>query len=344
VIPRGRSSQRTLWHPFAAAAIAVVLFACDSARASELPDAATLLGSLGFTPAQITQVQAGQFVRGRATPGSDRELAVLMAFQVPLSPTDLMSSVKSGLLDRVDANTTSGGVVPDGGGIADFARLVLQPDAQRRANAYVTATPGGALHLSTGEIAAFQGLGTGAPIAAVEQEIRSALLARLQAYRSQGLAGIAPYALARGQQRDVGGELRIANRGLSRLEPVVPAALRLLRDYPRSKPPGTEETFRWSQFEANRTPTIAITHVLLVPDGDAWIVVQRQFYVSTGYNSVQATAAFLPAKGGTVVVYGNRTSTDQVAGLGGSARRSIGARMLGTELEALLEKARAAAR
>ena len=75
-----------------------------------------------------------------------------------------------------------------------------RPDATARANAYVTATPGGSLNLSSAEIAAFAQLGAGASVVSVEQQVRSALLARVQAYQSQGLAGIAPYARANGQR------------------------------------------------------------------------------------------------------------------------------------------------
>ena len=96
------------------------------------------------------------------------------------------------------------------------------------------------------------------------------------------------------------------------------------------------------QFEAHGVPTIALTHVLLVPDGDAWLVVQRQFYVSAGYNVEQAVAAFLPSKGGTVVAYANRTSTDQITGFGSGTKRSIGSKILASQLETMFERARAA--
>jgi hypothetical protein len=81
---------------------------------------------------------------------------------------------------------------------------------------------------------------------------------------------------------------------------------------------------------------------MLVPDGKAWIAMERQFYVSTGYNAEQAVAAFLPSESGTVVVYTNRTSTDQIAGIGGRAKRSIGSKVLASQLEAMFERARAA--
>ena len=63
------------------------------------------------------------------------------------------------------------------------------------------------------------------------------------------------------------------------------------------------------------------------------MMLERQFYVSTGYNAEQAVAAFLPADAGTVVVYANRTSTDQIAGLGARAKRSIGSKVLASQLE-----------
>jgi len=175
----------------------------------------------------------------------------------------------------------------------------------------------------------------------VEQAVRSALLARLQAYQAKGLAGIAPYALSGGKERSPADELRSASTAARNLQKYVPAAYQMLLDYPSSKAPGTEDTFRWTRYLAHGVPTVSLTHSLYVPDGDAWVAVQRQYYVSTGYNSEQALGAFLPVKGGTVVVYTNRTSTEQVTGFGGSAKRSIGSKLLASQLEDLYQKAAA---
>ncbi len=65
--------------------------------------------------------------------------------------------------------------------------------------------------------------------------------------------------------------------------------------------------------------------------------------MSGAYNSEQAVAAFLPVQEGTLVVYINRTSTDQVTGFGGGAKRSIGAKLLTSQLEDLFGKLRKAA-
>jgi hypothetical protein len=65
--------------------------------------------------------------------------------------------------------------------------------------------------------------------------------------------------------------------------------------------------------------------------------------VSASFNCEQAIAALLPVQGGSVVVYGNRTSTDQVEGWGGSAKRSIGSKLLESQLESQFTKMQGAA-
>ncbi len=308
---------------------------------ADLPDATTLLGEFGVGADEIAQIRAGQFAHLALKAASDRELVAGLAFEVPATPADLVAYSKKDLLDEVGPGVISYGIVSGAGSAADFRKLVLRPDAAARAAAYTAAAPGEALNLSSAEIAAFTQLGSGAPVASVEQQVRSALLARLQAYRSQGLAGIAPYARTNGQ-RSVAEELRIATEASKVLEKYAPAAYRAVTDYPRANPPGTEESFHWSQFDAHGVPTIALTHVLLVPDGDAWIVVQRQYYVSTGYNAEQAVVAFVPTQSGTIVAYANRTSTDQITGFGGGMKRSIGSDVLESQLESMFQRARAA--
>lgn len=323
----------------ASGAVSLALaFAVAQPAAAELPDAATFLADIGFTADQIAQVQAGNFVTATIQPSSEREIVAAFAFLVQTSPTDLVNQARSGLLDKMDSNSIAFAIISGAPTLDSFAKLTLQPDAQKRAQAYTSAKPGSDLNLSSEEIAGFNKLGSGATTAVVEQAVRSALLARLQAYQSKGLAGIAPYAAAGGKQRSAGDELRSATQATKRLQTLVPGAYALLLDYPAAKPAGTEEAFRWSHYKANGVPTIALVHSLYVPDGDAWVLAQRQFYVSGGYNSEQAIGALLPMKSGTLVLYTNRTSTDQVTGFGGGAKRSIGSKLLSSQLQDLYKK------
>jgi len=310
--------------------------------AAELPDAATFLAEIGFSKDQIAQVEAGSFVSGSIQPSSEREIVAAFAFLVQDSPTDLVKQLKSGLIDQMDSNVIAFEMLSGAPTLDSFAKLTLQPDAQKRTQAYLNAKPGTALNLSSEEIAAFGKLGSGASTAAVEQAVRSALLARLQAYQAKGLAGITPYAGAGGKPRSPADEIRSATQATKKLQAMVPNAHDLFLNYPGSKPPGTEEAYRWEHYNAHGVPTIALMHSLYVPEGDAWVIAQRQFYVSGGYNSEQAIAGLLPMQKGTLVIYTNRTSTDQVTGFGGGAKVSIGSKLLSSQLEALYQKIQAA--
>jgi hypothetical protein len=47
-------------------------------------------------------------------------------------------------------------------------------------------------------------------------------------------------------------------------------------------------------------------------------------------------------KGGTLVIYVNRTSTDQVTGFGGSTKRTMGTKVMTSQIKGLFEKVKAA--
>jgi hypothetical protein len=324
----------------AALVVATLLGVGASPSRAEPPATPTLLADLGLKPDEITQVQRGGLLNHSVAPASERELVAGFVFQVAVSPSDLVKQARKDLLDRLDPSVISFAMVPVPASLADFAKLELEPETQKRVQAYLNARPGEDLNLSPDEIAAFRALGSGAAPGAVEEQVRKDLLARLQAYRARGLAGIAPYARAHGQQRSPADELRTATEASRNLARYAPAAYRYLLFYPEEKPEGAEEVFHWTQFEGHGVPTLSLTHVLLVPDGDAWIAAQREFYVSTGYNVEQAVAAFLPTSGGTVVVYVNRTSTDQVTGFGGDMKRKIGSNLLASQLQQLFERVR----
>jgi len=117
----------------------------------------------------------------------------------------------------------------------------------------------------------------------------------------------------------------------------------LLDNYPKGAPADATEILYWSQFTAHGEDTIALVHTLQATFGGTLIGVQRHYYVSTGYNIEQAITGFLPAEEGTLVIYTNHTSTDQVAGFGSSVKRGIGRKFMAGELKKLFEKARATA-
>ena len=220
--------------------------------------------------------------------------------------------------------------------MAQFAGLKLTP-AQLKA--YSAAKPGDDLNLSSEELAALSTAGKDA--AAIQDKVHQLLLARHQAYRSRGLAGIAPY-VRKNSKTDPADDLSGINRTVRESGLLPPALCDLLSNYPAGAPADLAEKFYWSQFTAHGADTIALVHALQKTFAGTLIAVQRHYYVSTGYNVEQAIAGFLPVTEGTLVIYTNRTSTDQLAGFGSSTKRTIGRKIMSGELKKLFEKTRAA--
>lgn len=332
------------WRNVDVGALALTVLVClaHTASAQGLPDATTVLADMGFRADEIDQVQAGRFVEGSIQSGDQREIDAALAFLVDTSPSHLVEQFRQGLLDRVDPDTIAFAEIEGEPSLTSFEKFALRPEEAKHTRAYAAAKPGEDLNLSSEEIAAFDALGPSPKPAEVEATLKRALLARLEAYRTQGLAGIAPYARSDGKTRSAGDDLRSATEAAKHLATLVPNAHRALLAYPSARPEGLEETYEWSHYYAHGDPTFALTHTIFIPEGDAWVVTQRQFYVSGGYNCEQAILSMVPMQQGTLVVYTNRTSTDQVTGFGGSAKRKIGSRLLASQLEKLYEKIQAA--
>jgi hypothetical protein len=316
---------------FAVASLVSILFL--SPPAWSLPEANQVLVEMGLAPDAAKRVLAGEFVSGDVAPVSDRDLSIGLAFLAKTSPAELSKQIIAGELIRADSNVKAHGEFKDTGSLKDLAALQLTTDA---AKALAAAEAGSSLNLSTGEIAAFAA--TKGDAGLVVEQLQQMLLSRYRSYKASGLGGIPPYDRGGGKSSDPAADLRRASDAARGLKKYLPGFQKVLIDYPKATVPGMSETFHWLNYNMDGKTTFVLTHVMSAPDGDAAAVVQRQFYVSTGYNAEQAVAAFLPVQNGTVVVYANHTFTDQVAGFGGSMKRSIGRNMMESQLKALFEK------
>jgi hypothetical protein len=299
-------------------------------------DAAVALDALGFPRDTQTQVEAGRFVEVALPARFDRDLNVGIAFLVgEPSPGVVARTVRQEKrVLQADDSMIAYGDLQGQGTAAQLERLRL---TRPQLAAFARAAPGNDLNLSLDEIAALRAAGSDAH--AIEHEVQALLLARYRAYRSKGLSGIAPYARA-GSATSASDDLAAVNRG-ARATGVLPTTLYdVLDHYPADLPPGFAENLYWMQFRAHGEDTLALEHVFQVTFDEAAVLVQRQYYVSTGYNAEQAIVVFLPVQGRTLVIYTNHTSTDQVTGVGGGAKRMIGRSLMARRLEEVFEATR----
>jgi hypothetical protein len=323
------------------AALLVLTWALPAAA---VRDAAEVLAEIGFSSDAKQQVLDGKFVTTDLEPTSERELAMAMAFLVNEPPAELIAEVKKDLVAEVDPDTIAHGTISGAGSLGDFKGVSFGSDAKNQSKAFLAAEPGEDLNLSTAEIGAFEALAKqGGDAKAVEDQLRQLLLERFRAYHSRGLDGIAAYQRGDNEQTDAGGDLRRAVEAAGGLKKNAPNFYDALLNYPKSRPAGLEEDHSWTHYMAHGTPVFLLNHRIWMPDGDAWLIADRQYYVTASYNVVQILAAFLPVTGGTLVVYLNHTSTDQVTGFGGSTKRAMGTKVMTSQIKHLFEKVKTVA-
>lgn len=328
----------------AVAAAILVLGAPSAVLADAPPTLEQILADFGYPADAAGQVRAGQVVEKGLDATSLRELATSMAFLVKAPPKKVVQLFEEGKGFKDDPQVVAVVQLPADAGPDALKAVVLDPGGDAEAQRYLAAAPGDTLNLSNEEIARFTALSGGgkAPVgkSAVEQALRGVLADRLQAYRSKGLAGVAPYARAKNAQSQPGMELRRATEAAIGLRKYAPSFHNALRTYPEGKPAELAETFFSIRYDIGGRPNVTLRHRLAMPVGDAYAVVDREFYVSHDYNETQAVAAMLPVDGGTAVLYANRTTTDQLGGFGASAKQAIGRSMLAKQIRAIFEKAR----
>jgi hypothetical protein len=300
------------------------------------PPADQVLTDVGLSADDKRRVLNGEFVTADLGAVSERDLAFSIAFLVKTSPDDLARKIVAGDLIAADEQVKESGVISPNGTLADFGKLDISNQA---AQTLIGAKAGEALNLSASEISGFSIL-RGGTTHSVQQQLHRMLLARYQAYRASGLDGIAPYDRG-GSTTDLASDLRKAGQSTRHLANYAPAVHAALLDYPTATVPGMRENFYWLKYNIQGKETYVLAHVLAASEGAARVVVQRQYYASTGYNGEQALAGFLPVQEGTVVVYGAHAFTDQVAGFGGSMKRSIGHRVMADQMKKLFEAERA---
>jgi len=306
------------------------------------PRAEALLAQLPFSEGERKSILAGKLVTTASKEKtSDRELAITMAFLINDPPPDLTVMFQKASGYASDKNTTGYGELRGDGSLADLQALRLEPNGDAEAARFANAKAGDDLNLSSAEIAAFRALPEKAK-AAVEEELRKMLLARFQAYRTRGLAGITPYDRGGGKTRSPGEELTQATKASPVLAREAPEVVAALLNYPKSQPARATEKFFWVNFVVDGRPTIALTQRLVTPQDDGTSVfVDRHYYVSRSHNALQAIAGVFPVQEGALIIYANRTFTDQVGGFGASAKQTIGRKIMGGEIANLYEQMRA---
>jgi hypothetical protein len=323
------------------AALAALLALLGGVAAALTAD--DVLSAMPFGADDQQRIKQGEMVSTTLPSSTNRELAVALAFTMSMPPEQAATKFRQAIY-RSDPKIIAWAPIDGTPSLDAFKTLTLGRDGAAEAQKYLNAAPGETLNLSPQEIAAFDALDSQQSAAAtgqtlVEEQLRKTLLARVQAYQASGLAGIAPYARD-GTSLSPGDQLRDATDASKVLAKFAPAAQRALLTYPQDKPANLDERFHWAVYEISGRPTVTLSHRIWSSESGTAMMVDRIYYVSTGFNTEQAIGGFIGISEGTMVFYTNRTSTDQVDGFGSSAKRAIGDHMMESALGASFQKLR----
>ena len=332
-----------VWRVAAIAFSAFVTLSLTGAPAFAAPTLDEVAADFGLGKDDVQRVRNGELVNTTTKETSDRELAVVMVFLVKAPMQKLVVSFKGGPSSRNDPQVQSVTEISAEGAFVEPKSVVLQPGGDKETQRYLNAARGDTLNLSLAEIAtlvALKAMG-GAGQLQVEDAVRQLLLARYQAYRDKGLAGIAPYARGKDKGSQPADDLRRATEAAKGIKKYAEAFYDVLMNFPQGIPAGLTQHFFCIRYAMSGRPNFALRQRLAMPVDDAYVIADRDFYVSSGYNDTQAVAGLLPVENGTVVVYLARATTDQLGGFGASAKQSIGRGVMARQIRQILEKARA---
>jgi hypothetical protein len=292
------------------------------------PTAAAVLQLVDMSQHKTAKLDQGEIIAHEIPEASDKELAMSVAIYLPVSLEHIVNFLKNGDLLSVDPNITAHADISSD--VDDFSGLTFSDQHPDEALDLLNAEAGDYFNLSTEEIAGFAALKTTLSAAdksavseIVTQKYRETLLNRYLAYRQQGLAGITAYAREDGVT-DPAAELHASAANNQVLKQLFPELYQGWIQYPKAMPEGVEEHFYWVNREVENRPTAILGHRILQTTPSGALIVAREFYVGHSYNASQLIVGALPYRAGTLVFYGHRTSTDQVAGVASSLRHHIG--------------------
>jgi hypothetical protein len=312
------------------------------AAAAEIT-AEAVVEAMGFAAEDRAKLEAGEIISVEIEETTEKQLAVALALKVPAKVEDIAASVAEGTtIEANKAIKAHGEIDPAQASEAAFAGITLDAGEVER---LLEVEPGSDFNLSTAEIAIFQELAqqheAGDPAAAdaVNAAWRQMLAGRLQAYLDGGLDGIAPYDRG-GDSSSAADDLRAAAEGSKLVQQGVPELYQAFLAYPDQGVADVQHRFFWTEQVADDRPVYVLTHRMAQQQPDLLVVLSRDFYASHSFNASQAAAGALPVEDGVVIFYGNRTSSDQVAGFMSGMRHEIGRGMMRDSLVEAMEDIR----
>jgi len=315
------------------ALFAVCLLVLPEDAAAQQISAVEVAERLGLSAVAIERVRNGEVVAESLEPSSDKDLSLAIVMRLDAPFSSVSEFIDADRLTEIQIMTISHSAI-DPANIS-LAEMTLPPDTLAK----LADQPDRTFFMSDAEAEQVTAAATEGDPSKVLDAYREVLAERARVYWEKGLAGIAPYA-GKGRSPEI--DLRHANEA-TRLLVKSPEFLSELDVAPSKSPGLATHTLSWAVEKGRSEAAPVLIHRILYRAEDREIILGRRFYTGMDYDALQIVIGILPIRADrSALFYMNHTYTSQVAGFGGSVKRSIGRRLLEKELVAEMERAQKA--
>jgi hypothetical protein len=302
-----------------------------------------VIALLGLDPSIKDRALAGEIVTYDRKDSMDRELALALVAVFDRPYADMIELLRGNRLMQFNEFILDFAEIEGPSDESQFSEIGYTIDEIDEVRALLEVEPGEHFNLSEDEIERMEalrsraeGLDDAALIETVNDALREFLATRLRQYQEEGLDGIASYQRSPRKATSPAEELEAANRAMEDLRRSAPNFHRVLQNFPDAKIREVEHRFLVFKVNIAGRPGFVLSHRMYFFGQEFALIAERHIYSPHYYNSLQLVAGVIPYEDKTVVFYGSRTYTDQVAGFGESVKHSVGGKELAEGIKALL--------
>ena len=282
---------------------------------------------LGLTDSIMQQFKNGEIVTKELEASTDKDLSLVVAALLDSDIEKVWEFAEAERMHEIQDATLSTGSLDPANPSAGLEAMELTEDMVEKLmkNPFLSKDEANRV-----KVGSKQGKG-----AQVYKEI---LAERAKAYWEKGLPGVLPY---EGKDRSPKEDLAAAAAVTLKLmkDPTFREELNVI---PSKSTHPDLHILRWSIQQGNELAAPTLSHVFRFKDERGILLINKQFYSGQDKDSSQIVAGLLPTSDGrSALFYTNHTYTSAVAGFGGSAKRTIGRKIMKGKLMDTFKKAQA---
>ena len=313
----------------------------NTSFAAELPATSTLLLETPFSAEHTQQVLAGKITTTDIVPVSKNELAQGVACLVKNDAQINLDTIRQGTWLAPEQHILSSSLVAENATLTDFAGIRFGTRNEHELQRFIDAEAGRELNLSAQEISEFaklkQAQNNQLVVQNTELLIQNILLNRYKQYRKLGLKGMPPYARGGNKHTQPANQLQTSLEESLGLKKLYPKLYSLLKDYPQDINHALVEDYYWYLVNLGDRPAVGLSHRIHSNNGAATLLIERGYYISHTLDSVQVFVGLIPVQEGALLLYINRTWTEEISGLFSFVKRKIAHKIMLSEMDHVMK-------